>query len=211
LKDIPLEWIIDPFYPINSKSQAVYVKDIDGYDEDGKLTGEPDGKIDAADRTILGSPYPKLVWGFNNTLYIRNLDFSFTVQGSHGAKTLNLDPQYWEKHFDSGFTGYKSTFPDKALVKERIMTNLCVQSAAFVALRSINLGYKVPSKLSNLIGVGSARFYLSGQNIIYIMSDEYTSFNPEGVTDSESPLRGGYQVGSPPVPKAVTVGLNIEF
>jgi TonB-linked SusC/RagA family outer membrane protein len=199
LKDIPLDQLNDPFYPINGKGQSVYVQDLNG-----------DGLITPDDRTILGSPYPKLVWGFNNTLNVKNLDFSFTVQGSHGAKTLNHDPQYWEKHFDSQMA-YKSTFPDKALVQPRIMTDICVQSASFVALRSINLGYKIPSRFSSLIGVSSARFYVSGQNIIYIMSDEYTSFNPEGVTNNDSPLRYGYQVGAPPVPKAVTIGLNIEF
>lgn len=199
LRDIPLDQLNDPFYPINGKGQSVYVKDLNG-----------DGQITPDDRTILGSPYPKLVWGFNNTLNVKNFDFSFTVQGSHGAKTLNHDPQYWEKHFDTQMA-YKSTFPDKALVQPRIMTDKCVQSASFVAFRSINLGYKIPSKISNLIGVSSARFYIAGQNIIYIMSDEYTSFNPEGVTNSDSPLREGYQVGAPPVPKAVTIGLNIEF
>lgn len=199
MKDIPLEYLNDPFYPINAKGQSVYVQDLNG-----------DGQITPDDRTILGSPYPKLVWGFNNALNVKIFDLSFTFQGSHGAKTLNLDPQYWEKHFDNQMA-YVSTFPDKALVQPRIMTDKCVQDASFVALRSINLGCKIPSKISNKIGVSSVRFYVAGQNIIYIMSDEYTSFNPEGVTESSSPLRGGYQIGAPPIPKAVTLGLNIEF
>jgi TonB-dependent starch-binding outer membrane protein SusC len=199
LKDIPLQYLNDPFYPINAKGQSVYVKDLTG-----------DGKITPDDRTILGSPYPKLVWGFTNTVAVKNFDLNFTVQGSHGAKTLNLDPQYFEKHFDTQMS-YISTFPDKDLVQPRIMTDKCVQDASFVALRSIDLGYKLPSKISQKIGLYSARVYVAGQNLIYLMSDEYTSFNPEGVTDSSSPLRGGYQVGSNPIPKAVTIGLNIEF
>jgi len=199
VKDIPIEWLRDAFYPINGKGQSVYVKDLNG-----------DGVITPDDRTILGSPYPKFVWGFNNSINIKMFDLSFTVQGSHGAKTLNLDPQYWEKHFDSQMS-YVAAFPDKNLVVPRIMTDKCVQDASFVALRSIILGCTIPSKISSRIGITSARIYVSGQNLIYLMSDSYTSFNPEGVTESESPLRGGYQVGAAPVPSAVTVGLNVEF
>lgn len=199
LKDIPLKYLNDPFYPINGKGQSVYVQDLNN-----------DGVITPDDRTILGSPYPKLVWGFNNTFNVKNFDLTFTLQGSHGAKTLNHDPQYWEKHFDTQMA-YTSAFPDKALVQPRIMTDLCVQDASFVALRSVNIGYRLPTQVSNKVGISSARIYVAGQNLIYLMSDSYTSFNPEAVTDSSSPLRGGYQVGAPPVPSAVTLGLNIEF
>jgi len=199
VKDIPLQYLNDPFYPINGKGQSVYVKDLNG-----------DGVITLADRKILGSPYPKLVWGFNNSINVQNFDLSFTIQGSHGAKTLNHDPQYWEKHFDTQMA-YTTAFPDKALVQPRINTDICVQDASFVALRSVNLGYKLPVNISQKVGISSARLYIAGQNLVYLMADSYTSFNPEAVTESSSPLRGGYQVGAPPVPKAVTLGLNIEF
>lgn len=199
LKDIPLEFLNDPFAEVNSKGQSVYVQDING-----------DGVITPDDRKIIGSPYPKIVWGFNNSLNYKAFDLSFTVQGSHGGKVLNLDPQYFEKHFDAG-NAYIGTFADKDLVRPRIMTNLCVQSSAFVALRSINFGYRLPAKYSNKVGVSLARLYVSGQNLIYLLADDYTSFNPEGITDSSSPLRGGYQIGAAPIPMAVTIGMNVEF
>ncbi|MFC2116775.1 SusC/RagA family TonB-linked outer membrane protein [Bacteroidota bacterium] len=199
VKDIPLEWLKDPFYPINGKGDYCYVQDMNG-----------DGVITPDDRSILGSPYPKWVWGFNNTIIVKMFDLSFSVQGSHGAKTLNLDPQYWEKHFDSQMA-YKTDFPDIDQVVHRIYTDKCIQDASYVALRSVNLGFRIPSNLSSKIGLTSARFYVSGQNLIFIMSDSYTSFNPEGVTEDTSPLRGGYQVGTPPMPSAVTLGLTLDF
>jgi TonB-linked SusC/RagA family outer membrane protein len=199
LKDIPLESLRDPFYPINGKGQSVYVQDING-----------DGLITPDDRTILGSPYPKWIWGFNSAFTYKILDLSFTIQGSHGAKTLNMDPQYWEKHFDSQMS-YVPDFPDKDLVVPRILTDKCVQDASFIALRNINLGCRIPSRITSKIGMNTVRFYVAGQNLFFIISDEYTSFNPEGVTETTSPLRGGYQRGSPPVPKAVTLGLTLEF
>jgi hypothetical protein len=106
---------------------------------------------------------------------------------------------------------YVTTFPDKALVREKIYTDYCVQDAAYVSLRSVNLGYTLPNALAKRMGMAKLRLYASGQNLIYLMSKGYTSFNPEGVTDYTSPLRAGYQVGAAPIAKAVTVGINLEF
>lgn len=198
-KEVPVEYLVNPLWPIGAKSRDVYVKDLNG-----------DGKITTADKEILGSPYPTLVWGITNSFRAKSLDLSFTLSGSHGAKTLNLDPQYFENQFSSTMV-YKASFPDQALVQQRIFTDLCVQDASIVALRSVNLGYTLHSNVSKKMGLGSARIYVSGQNILYFMAKGYTSFNPEGVTDTSSPLRGGYQIGAPPVAKAVTIGVNVEF
>lgn len=198
-KDIPKEYLKNPYYPIGATAQDVYVKDLNG-----------DGEIDTDDRTILGSPYPTYVWGVNSSLTFRDFDFSFTFQGSHGAKVRNLDQQYYENQFSSNMD-YVSTFPDADKVVEKIYTNLDVQDASFVALRSVNLGYTLPARLASKVGLSKARVYVAGQNLIYLMADSYTSFNPEGITDNASPLRGGYQVGAYPVPHAVTVGVNLEF
>lgn len=199
-KDIPLEYLKNPYYPIGAQSQDVYVKDLNG-----------DGEIDSDDRAILGSPYPQWVWGFNSSLNWKNFDLSFTVQGSHGAKVRNMDPQYIYNQFSSNMD-YTSDFPDADKVQQRIFTDLFVQDASFIALRSLNLGYTLPKATAQKVGFNSARFYISGSNLIYLMADDYTSFNPEGVKgDDGSPLRAGYQRGAAPVPKAVTVGVNLEF
>jgi hypothetical protein len=205
-KDIPKEYLKNPYYPIGATAQDVYVKDLNG-----------DGEIDSDDRTILGSPYPKYVWGVNSSLRFKDLDFSFTIQGSHGAKVRNMDPQYFENQFSSN-QDYISTFPDADKVVQKIFTNLFVQDASFVALRTVNLGYTFPARLASKIGLSKARVYVAGQNLIYLMAKDYTSFNPEGVTTSgtssnnaESPLRGGYQKGAYPIPHAVTLGVSVQF
>ncbi len=198
-KDIPTEYLKNPYYPIGAKAQDVYVKDLNG-----------DGEIDTDDRAILGSPYPTFVWGVNNSFNYKAFDFSFTVQGSHGAKVRNLDPQYYENQFSSNMD-YISSFPDADKVVEKIYTDLCVQDASYVALRSVNLGYTLPKSLASKVGLSKARVYVAGQNLIYLMADGYTSFNPEGITNDDSPLRGGYQVGAAPIPHTVTVGVNLEF
>lgn len=198
-KDIALEYINNPYWPVGGSAQDCYVKDLNG-----------DGEIDTDDRTILGSPYPKLVWGLSSSLKFKSFDFSFTFQGSHGGKVRNMDQQYYENQFSSN-QDYIATFPDADKVVQKVFTDLYVQDASFVSMRSINLGFTLPRSIAAKAGLNKARIYVSGQNLIFIMADGYTSFNPEGITDNDSPIRGGYQRGSAPVPHAFTVGVNLEF
>ena len=203
-KEIPLNYIKNPLYPINAESQDIYVRDLNG-----------DGLIDTDDRTILGSPFPKLIWSVTNTMKYRNFDLSFMFQGSHGAKVRNMDPQYINNQFSSNQdyitdSSDPNFFPDAALVKQRIFTNDIVMDASYISLRNLNLGYT----FSNVdkIGLKRARLYVSAQNLLYIMGSDYRGYNPEGINQGlDSPLTYGYQRGAAPIYRTWSVGLNLEF
>jgi len=64
-------------------------------------------------------------------------------------------------------------------------------------------------------GISSARLYTAATNLLYIMGDDYTSYNPEGIettnTDYAGPTTYGVQVGASPVVRSFTLGLNINF
>ncbi|OJJ16853.1 SusC/RagA family TonB-linked outer membrane protein [marine bacterium AO1-C] len=197
-KEIPAEFINNPFYPINAQSQDVYVKDING-----------DGVIDTDDRTILGSPYPDLIWSMTNTFKYKNFDFSFMLQGSHGAEVRNISSQYINNEFSSN-QDYTSNFPDADKVVQRIFTNDDIQDASYVALRNINLGYTLPKGL--IPGVRSLRVYLSAQNLLYMMANGYVGYNPEGIDQGlGNPLTYGYQRGPAPIYRTYSIGLNVNF
>ena len=55
-----------------------------------------DGKIDANDRTVLGTGIPKTIIGLNNSFTYKGFDFSFFFEASLGAKMLNLTRIYWK-------------------------------------------------------------------------------------------------------------------
>ena len=69
-RDIPLEYINNPWHPIGGEAQDVYVRDLNG-----------DGLIDDDDKTILGDPYPDFIWSFTNTFKLNNFDLSLYVPG----------------------------------------------------------------------------------------------------------------------------------
>lgn len=200
-REIPLEFIKDPFYPINAQSQDIYVKDLNG-----------DGLIDPDDRTILGSPYPDLIWSLNNVFRIGDFDASIMLQGSHGAEIRNISSQYVKNEF-SGNQDYTSDFPDKDLVVQRIFTNDDIQDASYVAIRNVNIGYTLPRSLLSKVGINKFRLYVGAQNLLYMMADGYQGYNPEGIDTggSNTPLTYGYQRGPAPIFRTISVGANLGF
>ena len=198
-RDIPLEYIKNPYHPIGAEAQDVYVKDLNG-----------DGLIDDDDKTILGDPYADLVWSFANDFKFGNFDFSFMIQGSEGAMVRNMGDQYIFNHFNSSQDFDKATTPDQHLIKQKIFTNDIVQDASYLALRNINIGYRIPKSFLEELNVTSARIYASGQNLFYNTEANYTGFNPESI-NTTSPTTYGYQRAGSPVFSTVSLGLNIEL
>jgi len=197
-RDIPLEYISDPYFPIGAEAQDVYVKDLNG-----------DGIIDDEDKTILGDPYPDLVWSFTNDFQIGNFDVSFMFQGSHGAEVRNIGDQYLFNQFSSKQDFISST-PDQQFIREKIFTDDIIQDASYIALRNVNIGFRLPDDFSARLGVSGARIYATGQNLIYKTADDYTGFNPESIYDT-SPTTYGYQRAGSPISSTVSLGLNIDF
>jgi len=198
-REIPTEYLKNAWHPIGAQAQDVYVRDLNG-----------DGLIDDDDKTILGSPYPDLVWSFGNDFRFGPVDFSFLFQGSHGAEVRNMGDQYIFNHFNSGQDFDPSITPDQQFIKQKIFTDSIIQDASYIALRNINLGYTLDSDTVSKFGISNARVYLAGQNLMYTKADGYTGFNPESINDTSSTTYGYQRAGSP-VFSTVSLGVNLEF
>lgn len=202
-REIPLEWVDNPFNRFNNDFADVYVKDLNN-----------DGIIDDEDRTELGNPYPDFEWGFNSDITYKNLDFSFQWQGSHGAevRVADLDQLYYASE---SAVNEVASFPDADLTVHRRFTDDHIQDASFIALRNCTLGYTVPSGLGEKYGFDNLRFYLTGENLLYFFADGYEGFNPEAVgqtsNNANTPLTLGYQRGDGPIVRSVSLGINFQF
>lgn len=199
-EELSPEHILNPYHPIGAQASPVYVKDLNG-----------DGLIDNDDRTILGNPYPDLLWSVTNDFKIGNFDLSFMFQGSHGAQVRNMADQYLFNHFNSTQQFDSQTTPDQGFIRDKIFTNSIIQDASYVALRNVNIGYNFPRRILERMKVfTSLRIYASGQNLMYLTADDYTGFNPESIRNTSSTTYG-YQLGGSPIFSTISLGLNMEF
>ncbi|MBJ2176220.1 TonB-dependent receptor [Aureibaculum sp. A20] len=202
-KEIPLEWVDNPFNRFNNDFADVYVKDLNN-----------DGIIDDEDRTELGSPYPDFTWGINSDFRLKEFDFSFQWQGSHGAevRVADLDQLYYASE---SAVNEVANFPDRDLTVHRRFTNDHIQDASYVTLRNITLGFSLPESFTSRNNIDRLRIYITGENLLYFTAKGYEGFNPEAAgqtsDNANTPLTAGYQRGDGPVVRTISAGINFQF
>ncbi len=198
--------------------------DLNGLDDNGKLTGVPDGKVDAADRTHIGSPVPKFTGGLNLKVTVGNFDVETYLYTSLGNKIFNLSK--WFTDFYPSFTGAavssrvkNSWSTDNLDAETPIFENVSnfstntqpnswyVEDGSFLRMQNINVGYNIASLLPGRMDVSRARLYV-GLNNIFTLT-KYKGLDPAvgGAADTTF----GIDVGNYPVTRSFVVGLGITF
>ncbi len=199
-------YVDKPWNRINGQSEDTIVKDLNG-----------DGRITEDDKTILGDPYPDILFSVTNEFTFRNFDFSFMIQGSFGAQVNNIGDQYFYNWFGnrtrSGGEAQAvadGLVPDESFIQEKVLTSEVIASADYLSLRNVSIGYNMPASLISKIGVQGLRIYASGQNLIYRTASDYHGFNPEHIDGSNARAYGSQRAGTP-LFRTVTLGLNLDF
>lgn len=195
-----------PWNRINGESRATIVKDLNG---DGLITDE--------DKTILGDPYPDLIYSFTNEFKFGDFDFSFMVQGSLGGQVNNIGDEYFFNWFGNTTRGTGAEeavaaglVPDVSFIQRKVVTSDVIASSDYFSLRNINLGYNFSNDLTSRIGLDGLRIYATAQNLIYVTADDYHGFNPEHDDNGNVRAFGSQRAGTP-IFKTFTVGMNIDF
>lgn len=184
-----------------------------------------DNILDNNDRVILGNPYPDFIWGITNNFSYKGFELSVFLQGSHGGKLINGDPNYNEsgrymriynsnRWVSAGFPGDGKTPVSRGTGFNWMLTDYVVEDASYWSLREVNLSYALKSALIKKIGLSGLRMYVAAQNLYFHMASNYRSLNPEGRFQSgpySSVLIDGYQRGSFPIPRTFLAGIDINF
>ncbi len=198
--------------------------DLDGYDDAGKLMGKPDGKIDAADRTFIGSPVPKFTGGMNLKVTIGAFDVETYLYASYGNKIFNLSK--WFTDFYPSFSGAAIS----ARVKDSWSTSntgaelpifesasnfstnqnpnsYYVEDGSFLRMQNLTVGYNVPKSVMGRLNVSRLRVYAATNNVFTL--SKYQGLDPAvgGAADTNF----GIDVGNYPVTRSVMVGVGVTF
>ncbi len=222
-------------YQESSTSPGDYkFKDMNGRDEDGNLTGKPDGKIDVDDRTYLGSAIPSLYFGMNLNLGYKRFDFSAIANGVAGNLVFNAIQNSleggggWGQYAKTLLNRWTPTNTDTDIPRVVIgnpnkngrVSDRKFEKGDYLKLVNLELGYSLSESILQKVNISKLRLYLSGQNI-YTFT-KYTGFDPDFKNDgmfNRSVDNGGGPVryftadnaGSLPNPRTWIVGVQVTF
>jgi TonB-linked SusC/RagA family outer membrane protein len=175
-----------------------------------------DGQINGDDRTYLGSPIPKFVYGFSLDLNYKNWDLSLGIQGQYGNKIFNgknvvrPDPYNFEQHVWNRWTGEgtSNTEPRPSYGGYNFLpSDRFIQDGSYVRIRSLNIGYSLPPGLTGRLNISRARVYLKATNLFTLTG--YSGYTPE--IGSGDVLSNGIDTGIYPIPRVFAAGFNTTF
>jgi len=190
----------------NAKAGDLKFQDVNG-----------DGIINDLDRVYKGNAMPKRTYGVTLSGQYKGFDLSLFMQGVSGVQLFNA---YKFSTYNAGLQGYNL---DRRVLDAWTPTNTdtniprlstadanqnfsrasdwYLEDGSYLRLKNLTIGYTLPAALTGRVRSGaSLRFYLTAENLVTFT--KYTGLDPE--------VGGlGLDVGTYPLPRTLTVGLNL--
>lgn len=206
----------------------------DGTIDDGTRT-----LYDHGDLTVIGNTTPRYNYAITGGVNWKGFDLNMFWQGIgkrdyYAPNTMQLfwgmttgtgnsgiyknSPilDYWRPEGESNILGpntdayFARPYFSSETNKNRQVQTRYLLNAAYLRLKNLQVGYTLPSQVSERISLQRARVYLSGENLLTITSLPGT-FDPE-TTIASDPANAGYQAGRIyPISRVVSVGVNLTF
>ena len=207
----------------NDKGEPIQPKAVPGdfkwVDADG------DGKITEKDRTDLGNPWPKWVFGLNIGLEWKGFDFNMLINGKadfdvYAAQTrkegygqMNLPTFYldrWQKPGDNnGVPRFTIADPNGNYDKP---SDFYLYDGTFLKIGSMEIGYTIPKVLTQKALLSQVRVYAAVDNLCTFT--KYPYMDPE-IADMRgwggNILEYGMDYGSYPLARTFRIGARLAF
>lgn len=179
-----------------------------GVDENGRdifKNANPVGKVDPEDWEPIGNAYPFCILGWSNVLNYKNWNLNFTIRSGIGGKVLNMYRLYYENWQNIGTRNIVHTqLENPEFTGNGTYSSKYVESATFVSLDNISLGYNIPIHSKY---ISKLNLYLTAQNVYTITG--YKGLYPEVDLTGLEP--GIDHLSYYPRTTAITLGFNISF
>ncbi len=184
-----------------------------------------DNIISNEDYEVLGSPFPDLIFGFENNITYKNFDLNFFFQGTVGNEVYNLrtrgnfwtrgeNPKYieikdrWSAQNPTsdipraGHDGFSNSFP----------SSYDVEDGSHLRLKTATLTYNLPVDKLGWNGVKNMSVYASGTNLLLfsnfrLIDPETSAYGRNGLGN----IAQGFSNGEYPNARVLSLGLNVTF
>ena len=181
-----------------------------------------DGKIDSSDRTFIGRGQPIHTGGFTNDFSYKGFDLSIFFQWSYGNDILNANRLFFEnvngKKDLNQFASYADRWTPEnpesdipAATKSssnQVVSSRVIEDGSFLRLKTVTLGYNIPTKYTKRWKIANARVYVAGQNLWTLTG--YSGYDPE-VSIRNSAITPGLDYSAYPRAYAVNFGVSLGF
>jgi TonB-linked SusC/RagA family outer membrane protein len=176
--------------------------------------------ISGDDRQNIGKPNPDWTYGLTLNADYKGFDISAFFQGVYGNEIYklyrrsNVPFANWDKAWLGRWTGegtsnkYPILFeggygPGGTDSGANSVSDLFVEDGAYLRLKVLQLGYTLPAALTQKALVNRLRIYVQGENLFTVTN--YTGLDPEVGT------RNGFDGGTYPQARILTIGANLTF
>lgn len=184
----------------------------------------------AADGVMYANVLPKQYGGWDNTFKYKNFDLSVlltyqlgfyvyygTNAGLHDQRWWNnakdVLTDAWQKEGDTGKKYARPVYGDNVSNGSSMPLDMNVFKGDFLRLRSLSLGYTLPSSLLSKARISNLRVYVSGQNLGILT--KYPGPDPEvsanGASSNNSTSSQGVDRNTIGNARTITVGLRAGF
>jgi len=193
----------------------VYYKDLNG---DGKVNIGTNTVDNPGDKSIIGNSMPRMAYGLSFNAAWKGFDMNMLWQGI-GKRDLWLNsPIFWGAGGIYWFTAYEEhmdywtednpdaywfrPYMDKGNKNKQVQTRY-LQNGAYIRLKTLQLGYTIPSSVTRKAKIKNLRVYVSGENLL-TFTKLMKAFDPEATGGASA----GYIY---PLQKVVSGGLSVTF
>lgn len=185
-----------------------------------------DGILNADDRTLIGDPNPKFIWGLTNNFKYKNFDLSILLQGAHdfaiyddnahrslmyheGRNFLEEVTDRWRSEENPG-DGYHYRLSVDLGEYEKRPSSLWVDHASYFRLKSITFGYTLPDNIVKKMNMQFVRLYFNGLNLFTVTNTDV--WDPESFRgDASDASARGVMGNIYPSSKVFSFGVNVGF
>lgn len=180
-----------------------------------------DNQTSDADMTYIGKAIPDYTYGVNLSFAYKGIDLNVFGAGVGGNDIFTVlyraDTPMRNSlryYYDNAWTpeNRNASMPDpKAVANDWHFwgSSASMFSGAYFKIKQIQLGYTIPEEISRKALINRLRFYVSLDDFFTLT--KYPGVDPETATVSTAPQRAGFDNGTYPQSKKITLGLNITF
>ncbi|MCC7466665.1 MAG: TonB-dependent receptor [Saprospiraceae bacterium] len=183
-------------------------KDLDG-----------NGVIDENDRTYIGNPTPRFIYGFNADLEWKGFEMNLFFQGTQGNDIFMNLTRYDFSYVNRPASALQRwTGEGTSNVEPRVslsdpnqnarISDRFIQDGSYLRLKTLQIGYNLPKTWLEKVRCEKLKVYMTAQNLLTFT--RYTGLDPE-IGNVGGSLEIGIDRGFYPQARTIMGGVSVTF